>query len=195
MSTRILFVFFFGNFTFTLILNTLDILLSRAYIRNCFSFTKIAPQLISMQCVRLIVAYCRWNWIHFQFNLPIIGAKRHEFPINGSSFGPGISVYGRARAKSLSLRISVDDTSFGEIFIADENAVRLASEWAAVRIPMLISNKIVFVAAVVNFFLLCFCPKIYVCCLSNRLLDGHCRTKSSDERIGRKMRKKQNETI
>lgn len=61
--------------------------------------------------------------------------------MSGSSFGPGISVYGRARANSLSVRISVDETSLGRMFIADENAVRLASEWAAVRIPMVIEKK------------------------------------------------------
>lgn len=66
----------------------------------------------------------------------MIGAKRHELPISGNSLGPGMSVYGRARARSLSLRISAAGTSLGSMLIADENAVRLASEWAAVRIPM-----------------------------------------------------------
>lgn len=72
----------------------------------------------------------------------MIGAKRHEFPIIGSSFGPGISEYGRMCeyfVDSLSLIISAETglTSFGKILMADEKAVRFTSELAAVRVPIL----------------------------------------------------------
>lgn len=72
------------------------------------------------------------------FDLPMIGAKRHEFPMIGSSFGPGISEYGR-------VGLSFDDidesasclaTSVGKILMADENVVRFTSELAAVRTPI-----------------------------------------------------------
>lgn len=73
--------------------------------------------------------------------LPISGAKRHEFPMSGSPFGPGTSEYGRICAffmDSFSVTISdVAGTSFGKMLIADENAVRFTSELVAVRVPIL----------------------------------------------------------
>lgn len=73
----------------------------------------------------------------------MIGAKRHEFPMIGNSFGPGISEYGRicecfVDSLSLTISVCVELTSFGKILMADENAVRLTSELAAVRVPILL---------------------------------------------------------
>lgn len=68
----------------------------------------------------------------------MIGAKRHEFPMNGSSFGPGISEYGRVEL----LFDDIDEsrsflaTLVGKILMADENVVRFTSELAAVRVPI-----------------------------------------------------------
>lgn len=68
----------------------------------------------------------------------MIGAKRHEFPIIGSSFGPGTSEYGRVEL----LFDDIDEsksflaTSVGKILMADENAVRFTSELAAARVPI-----------------------------------------------------------
>lgn len=78
-----------------------------------------------------------------EYYSPINGAKRHEFPMIGNSFGPGTSEYGRTCGcfvDSLSLAISVDDcvTSFGNMLMADENVVRLTSELAAIRVPIMI---------------------------------------------------------
>lgn len=102
--------------------------------------------------------------------LPISGAKRHEFPMSGSPFGPGTSVYGRICAffgESFSAAMSgvtVDGTSFGKMLIADENAVRFTSELVAVRVPIL--NVLVHVLYTNNkkkkkkiqlFFLICVC--------------------------------------
>ena len=74
----------------------------------------------------------------------MIGANRHEFPINGNSFGPGISEYERASPlKSLELSFfvfagSMAGASFGNICIADENAVRFTNELAADRDPIVL---------------------------------------------------------
>lgn len=87
-------------------------------------------------------------WMRKLSNLPMIGAKRHEFPMIGSSFGPGISEYGR-------VGLSFDDivesasclaTLVGKILMADENVVRFTSELAAVRAPIfdLVQFKSVF---------------------------------------------------
>lgn len=73
-------------------------------------------------------------------NLPISGAKRHEFPISGNPLGPGISEYDRMWVLfvfTLSVASSGGGgTSFGNILIADENAVRFTREFAAVRVPI-----------------------------------------------------------
>lgn len=76
-----------------------------------------------------------------------MGAKRHEFPIMGSSFGPGISEYDLASGlldigssvcfdddRSASI---VVDTSFGNILIAEEKVVLLTRELAAALVPIL----------------------------------------------------------
>lgn len=79
-----------------------------------------------------------YNWMPV---LPIRGAKRHEFPINGSPFGPGTSAYGRGWsflvASFGAVWVAGGGTSFGKMLIADENAVRFTSELAAVRVPIL----------------------------------------------------------
>lgn len=75
--------------------------------------------------------------------LPISGAKRHEFPISGNPFGPGMSAYGRTCVPfdiSFSVAISGGGTSFGKMLIADENAVRFTREFAAVRV-LIFSTK------------------------------------------------------
>lgn len=73
----------------------------------------------------------------------MIGANRHEFPINGNPLGPGISEYGRTASFFidsifgwLAVVVGVAATSFGNMLIADENVVRLTSELAAVRVPI-----------------------------------------------------------
>lgn len=82
-------------------------------------------------------------------SLPIIGAKRHELPMSGSSLGPGISKYDFACGlldigpfDDCWLAANADgsmvvETSFGNILIADENAVRLTSALAADLVPIL----------------------------------------------------------
>lgn len=81
-------------------------------------------------------------------NLPISGANRHEFPINGRPFGPGTSEYGRICAEcftTLSFSMILSDvvaallfaTSLGNILIADENVVRFTNAFVAVRVPIL----------------------------------------------------------
>lgn len=78
----------------------------------------------------------------------MIGAKRHELPINGNSFGPGISAYGLMSGfrdvdpLALSSVANADGsivvaTSFGNILMADENVVRLTSALAAALVPIL----------------------------------------------------------
>lgn len=75
--------------------------------------------------------------------LPISGAKRHEFPMSGSPFGPGTSEYGRICAffvdsfSAIISGVAEAGTSFGKMLIADENAVRFTSELVAVRVPIL----------------------------------------------------------
>lgn len=68
----------------------------------------------------------------------MIGAKRHEFPMIGNSFGPGISEYGRVELlfDDIDASTSFLATSFGKILMADENVVRFTSELAAVRVPI-----------------------------------------------------------
>lgn len=79
-----------------------------------------------------------------------MGAKRQELPMSGNSFGPGMSAYdlaccgvldiGPSSAILLSVFVKPGSsdvaTSFGNILIADEKAVRLTSELAAARVPI-----------------------------------------------------------
>lgn len=95
-----------------------------------------------------------WNVCYWILVLPIIGANRHEFPINGSSFGPGMLLYGFA-ADIVSITISVwwsnrlfanllgssTCSSLGSIFMADENVVLLANDVAAARVPISIIKQ------------------------------------------------------
>lgn len=63
-------------------------------------------------------------------NLPIMGAKRQEFPMNGSSFGPGTSEYDFAGGLDIESFGGLSSglmpgsilvgTSFGKMLIADE---------------------------------------------------------------------------
>lgn len=95
------------------------------------------------------------------FILPINGAKRHEFPINGRPFGPGTSEYGRICVECFDTSsflfmmssgvvavavvlagVLLFATSFGNILIADENVVRFTSAFAAVRLPILVIHLI-----------------------------------------------------
>lgn len=68
-----------------------------------------------------------------------MGANRHEFPINGNSFGPGICEYGLADFTSCAMSSSCKRVpkfcsiaSSGNILTAEENVVRLTMARAAV---------------------------------------------------------------
>lgn len=104
--------------------------------------------------------------LHKRF-LPISGAKRHEFPINGNPFGPGISEYGRicgCFVTSLSVTISFGvATPFGYILIAEENAVRFTSELVAVRVPISICSCSFFKYVQFRWFLFIFRAMLFDC--------------------------------
>lgn len=66
-------------------------------------------------------------------DLPMIGANLQEFPIIGSSFGPGISEYGLALLLLTSLLIKGTLKSFDRTLIEDENVERLKTIFSKVR--------------------------------------------------------------